>query len=92
MRAAALAYKLGGLASELRKPDKEEEKWLTWAVNAIITAVIEVPAGSEKVPQRAKNLQFMAADLGLPSWAKNHDIAAPFEALGDFYSQRGNTS
>jgi hypothetical protein len=92
MRAAALAHKLGGLASKLRKPEEEEEKWLTWSVNAILMAVMKAPAGSEKVAPHANRLQIMGADMRLPSWARNHDIAAPFAALGNFYSERGNNS
>ena len=92
MRAAALAYKLGRMASELKKPEEEEEKWLTWSVNAILMAVMEAPAGSEKVAPRTKKLHVMAADMRLPLWARDHDIAAPFEALGNFYSVRGNSS
>lgn len=88
MRAAALAHKLGGIASELKKPEKEEEKWLVWSVNAIIMAVMEVPAGSEKVGPPTKGLRVMETYMHLPSWARDHNIAAPFEALGTFYSDR----
>lgn len=89
MRAAALAHKLGSLASELKKP--EEEKYLTWSVNAILMAVMEAPAGS-KIPPNNKRLHLMGADMRLPSWARVHDISAPFEALGTFYADRGNNS
>lgn len=102
MRAAALAYKLGCMAPELGKPE-EEEKWLTCAVNAILMAVMEAPAGSgvEKVvrvpsftsggePNKAGNLYVIAQDLRLPAWSRMHDLAAPFEALGTFYLKHGN--
>jgi hypothetical protein len=92
MRAAALAYKLGGMAPELGKPDKEQEKWLTSSVNAVSVAALEAPAGSdkaEKIPS-ARRLHIMGSDMRLPDWAKNHSIAAPFEALGSFYSKRQN--
>ena len=100
MRAAALAYKLGCLASELGKPEKEEEKWLTWSVNAILVAVIQAPAssGMDKVaripsaPPGAGKMFVVAQDMRLPLWARNHDIAAPFEALGTFYSEHGKRS
>jgi hypothetical protein len=90
MRAAALAHKLGGLASELKKPEEEEEKYLTWSVNAILMAVMEAPAGSNKVPPNNKRLHLMGGDMRLPSWARVHDISVPFEALGKFYEERGN--
>ena len=96
MRTAALAYKLGCMAPELGKPDEEEEKWLTWAVNAILVAVIQPPAGSgmDKVvsasDDKAGNLHVIAQDLRLPVWSKMHDLAAPFEALGTFYTKQGN--
>ena len=87
MRAAALAHKLGCMASELKKPEEEEEKWLVWSVNAILMAVMEAPAGSKKIAPR---LKIVAADMRLPSWAKDHDISVPFERLGRFYSDRGS--
>ena len=91
MRAAALSHKLGALAKELKKPEEEEEKWLTWSVNAILMAM-QAPAGSEKVaPPVTWKLRFMWKDMGLPDWAKEHDIAAPFEALGTFYADRDNS-
>lgn len=92
LRAAALSHRLGYLASELKKPEKEEEKWLVWSVNAIIMTVMEAPAGEEKVTPRGKNLHIMGGDMRLPSWATDHDFAAPFAALGSFYADRGNSS
>jgi len=76
----------------LGKPDKEQEKWLTSSVNAVSVAALEAPAGSdkaEKIPS-ARRLHIMGSDMRLPDWAKNHSIAAPFEALGSFYSKRQN--
>lgn len=99
MRAAAIAYKLGCMAPELGKPDKEEEKWLNWAVNATLMAMMEAPADSETEKQlpsattdgeRNKPEKIMAQDLRLPAWSKMHNLAAPFEALGTFYSKYGN--
>lgn len=100
MRAAALAYKLGCLAPELGKSKEEEEKWLTWSVNAILVAVMEAPAGSgmdkvARIPPSLPNdgkMFVMAQDMRLPLWARDHDIAAPFETLGTFYSKQGKTS
>jgi hypothetical protein len=99
MRVAALAYKLGCLAPELGKHE-EEEKWLTCSVNAILVAVIEAPAGSgmnkvvriPSAPSDSGKMFVMAQDMGLPSWARDHDIAAPFERLGTFYSKHGKMS
>ena len=92
MRAAALSHRLSLLAYELKKPEEEEEKWLTWSVNAILLAVMEAPAGAEKVaPPITWKLNILGADMDLPHWAKEHDIAAPFEALGTFYADRGNS-
>ncbi|KAF8808729.1 hypothetical protein BYT27DRAFT_7188693 [Phlegmacium glaucopus] len=89
MRAIAIAYKLGCMASELGKPDEEEEEWLTWAVTAILKVVMKVPAGSGE-HTKAENLYVMSQDLPLPVWSRVHDLAAPFEALGTFYLKRGN--
>lgn len=79
--------------SELGKPEEEEEKWLLCSVDAIFTVVTEVPAGLEAAqilsrPPRVKKLNIMAADMRLPLWASDHDLAAPFEALGTLYKNR----
>ena len=96
IRIAALAYKLSSMASELGKPEEEEEKWLLCSVDAIYTVLIEEMEGSEAAqiprPPRAKKLNIMATDMRLPSWASHHDLAAPFEVLGTMYKNRPRES
>ncbi|KAF8149961.1 hypothetical protein B0H34DRAFT_802091 [Crassisporium funariophilum] len=92
MRSVALAYKLGELASTLHKPREEEEKWLVWAVQAIVTSVLEPVAAVEVVDGENHAVVLMAEELKLPRWVTKHDIAAPFEALGGFYAKVGNVN
>ena len=85
IRALSIAYKLGELANTLNKPLAEEEKWLTLSVEALLSIMPQV-SGQHKVELR-KTLE----ELELPSWAMLNDFAAPFEALGSFYSRTGKT-
>ncbi|KXN89334.1 hypothetical protein AN958_05832 [Leucoagaricus sp. SymC.cos] len=88
MRAVALAYKLGDLGTSLEKPKEEVEKWLTFAVETVLKHVLEMPALTKGADEEADN-QVIIAELGLPDWVSTVDIAAPFEALGTFYSKAG---
>ena len=97
MRSVALAYRLGELANKIHKPPEEEEKWLVWSVEAILRTTLDTPpdATAEVVPRvgsgtasnQAPNA--LVEQLGLPIWTVEHDIAAPFEALGTFYAKVG---
>ncbi|KAF8963306.1 hypothetical protein BDZ97DRAFT_1732228 [Flammula alnicola] len=98
MRAVALSYKLGQLAHDLNKPPVEEERWLVWAVEAILRAVMDVPPmGSAEVVRvngaaQGSNVKVLVEQLGLPEWSAGHDLAAPFEALASFYARVGNVT
>lgn len=90
MRAVALAYKLGELCEVLEKPKEEEEKWLTFAVETVLKNVLEVPAlEATRTSHGEGDNHVIIAELGLPDWVSTVDIAAPFEALGTFYSRAG---
>jgi len=100
MRSVALAYKLAEIAHKIHKPPEEEEKWLVWSVEAILHTVLDAPplATAEVVHRvspgtannQGPNITALVEQLGLPAWAVDHDIAAPFEALGTFYAKMGN--
>lgn len=99
MRSVALAYKLGEMAHKLHKPPEEEEKWLVWSVEAILRTVLDAPpvaaaevvhrVSPETTTNQGLNITALVEQLGLPTWTVEHDIAAPFEALGTFYAKVG---
>ena len=82
IRAVSIAYKLGELANILQKPLDEEERWLTFCVQALL---ITMSDGAEHRNVERKTFE----ELELPSWAMLNDFAAPFEALGSFYARTG---
>jgi len=99
MRSVALAYRLGELAHKIHKPPEEEEKWLVWSVEAILRTVLDTPpvaaaevvhrVGPGSARNQGPNITALVEQLGLPIWTIEHDIAAPFEALGTFYAEVG---
>ncbi|EDR07975.1 uncharacterized protein LACBIDRAFT_297524 [Laccaria bicolor S238N-H82] len=91
MRAVALSHKLGEMAHDMHKPREEEEKWLVLSVETILKSVLQAPAGSQADQNGSRHdIQVMVEELALPGWVVQQDIAAPFEALGSFYSRTGN--
>jgi len=91
MRAVALAYKLGELGESLEKSKEDTEKWLTFAVETVLKHVLQVSPSTPSagtLNEEADNL-VLVTELGLPDWVSTVDIAAPFEALGTFYSRAG---
>ena len=93
MRSVVLAYKLAEIAHKIHKPSEEEEKWLVWSVEAILHTVLDaspVAVSSGTANNQGPNITALVEQLGLPAWAVEHDIAAPFEALGTFYAKMGN--
>ncbi|KAF9458967.1 hypothetical protein BDZ94DRAFT_1172522 [Collybia nuda] len=100
LRAVAISYRLGELAATLEKPE-DVERHLVWAVEAILKSIMhDKPNGGDSTPVPSAQLvsgsqvgdsdtQTMITELELPTWATKTDIAAPFEALGTFYSQAG---
>ncbi|KAF5356961.1 hypothetical protein D9756_006584 [Leucocoprinus leucothites] len=91
MRAVALAYKLGELGESLEKPKEETEKWLAFAVETVLKQVLQVSpsTSSAGTAHEEGDNMIIIAELGLPDWVSTVDIAAPFEALGTFYSRAG---
>lgn len=94
MRAVAISFKLGELAELLKKPREEEEKWLTYSVETVLKDVMSVAEvvvnGQDSA--HTEEMKTMVETLKLPKWASKHDLAAPFEALGSFYSDEGKIS
>jgi hypothetical protein len=91
MRAVSLAYKLGELGEGLEKPKEEQEKWLTFAVETLLQNVLKVipTTNGQGTPHEEADSLIIISELGLPDWVSTVDVAAPFEALGTFYSKAG---
>lgn len=103
LRAIAISYKLGEMAAKLGRRE-DEERYLVWAVEAILKSVFrlgEQPEGSEQAnplshalettrsQPRDPDTRTMLSELSLPTWATKTDIASPLEALGAFYAEAG---
>lgn len=97
LRLISIAYKLGELAGELKLAE-DEEKWLVAAVEQILKNAGR-SAGKQGSPQQASSTTNTLgpdppeglAGIDLPGWATAVDIAAPLEALAEFYEQKGQT-
>jgi len=98
LRQVSIAHKLGEMAEAYKFGDKEEEKWLSWAVERILGLVREDgaafrPSSDEKTAQEQEKtsgeVRVVLADLDLPKWVTKTDIGAPLEALGAFYARQG---
>ncbi|KAG6808830.1 hypothetical protein H0H92_002744 [Tricholoma furcatifolium] len=97
LRAIAISYKLGEMASEMQKRE-DEERHLVWAVEAILKSIFRLGEREENtnhIPETVSSLphdpntRTMISELSLPEWATKTDIAAPLEALGAFYAEAG---
>jgi hypothetical protein len=102
LRQVAIAHKLGEMAATFGfGGNDEEEKWLSWAVEKLLSLLKEESVGfrgvssgektngkdSEKTGEEAG---LLLADLDLPEWVTTMDLGAPLEALGAFYARQGN--
>lgn len=90
LRAITLAYKLAELAGRLNRPE-DQERYLVWTAETIIRMM---QSETEKIQQssamnspKSNEAELVIRELSLPIWATKTDFAAPFEALGTFYSQ-----
>ena len=65
-----------------------------YSVETVLKDVMQAPLVAQAVvTDDAKKSQEVARgiveELKLPTWVLKHDLAAPFEALGSFYSRTG---
>ncbi|KAG6868538.1 hypothetical protein C0993_001426 [Termitomyces sp. T159_Od127] len=103
LRAIALSYKLGEMAAKLDRRE-DEERYLVWAVEAILKSIFRLGDQSESSEEadhtndaleaarsqpRDPDTRTMLSELSLPTWATKTDIASPLEALGTFYAEAG---
>lgn len=94
VRAVAISFKLGELAKKLGKPESEEEKWLVYSVEAALRDVMgmEPVMGVVVKKDNQEVAKGVVQAMKLPPmWALRHDLAIPFEGLGNFYARTGKT-
>lgn len=90
MRLAAIAHKLGLMAEIYSRPQKEEEKWLTWAVERTLKDIRHVNdslARSTLGPGTVQPLH----ELELPDWITRSDLLVFLESLGEFHARTNKT-
>lgn len=91
MRFAAMAHKLGLMADKYSRPQKEEEKWLTWAVERTLKDIRyanETLDHSMTGPGVSQPLH----ELELPDWVARSDLLVLLESLGEFHARTNKTN
>lgn len=90
MRLAAMAHKLGLMAETHSRPQKEEEKWLTWAVERALKDIRHANETSDRStsgPDASQPLH----ELELPDWVARSDLLVLLESLGEFHARTNKT-
>lgn len=90
MRLAAMAHKLGLMAEKYSRPQKEEEKWLTWAVERTLKDIRHVNEVSDRSTQGPGTSQPLH-ELDLPDWVARSDLLVLLESLGEFHARTNKT-
>jgi hypothetical protein len=90
MRLAAMAHKLGLMAETYSRPQKEEEKWLTWAVERTLKDIRHVNENSDRLTSGSGASQPLH-ELELPDWVTRSDLLALLESLGEFHAKTDKT-
>lgn len=86
MRLAAMAHKLGLMAESYSRPQKEQEKWLTWAVERTLKDIRHVNESSDRSTPGPGAIQPLH-ELELPSWVARSDLLVFLESLGEFHAR-----
>lgn len=90
MRVAAMAHKLGLMAESYSRPQKEEEKWLTWAVERTLKDIRHIDERSGLSTPGPGIIQPLH-ELELPDWAARSDLLVFLKSLGEFHARTGKT-
>lgn len=90
LRRAAIAHKLGDLATS----DEEEEKWRVRAVEGILGGVLnsQISSKCQVDGKDGRVVTVNLSELSLPTWVYKSDIGAPLEALGVLYVRTNRNS
>lgn len=86
MRLAAMAHKLGLMAESYSRPQKEQEKWLKWAVERTLKDIRHVHEGSDRSTPGPGATQPLH-ELELPGWVARSDLVVFLESLGEFHAR-----
>ena len=88
MRLVAIAHKLGLMAESHSRPQKDQEKWLTWAVERTLKDIRHVNESSGRpTPGTSQPLH----ELELPDWVAQSDLLILLESLSEFHSKTNKT-
>lgn len=90
MRLAAMAHKLGLMAESYSRPQKDQEKWLTWAVERTLKDIRHVNESSGRSPPGPDASQPLH-ELELPDWVAQSDLLVLLESLGEFHARTNRT-
>ena len=90
MRLAAMAHKLGLMAESYSRPQKEEEKWLRWAVERTLKDIRHVNESSGRSAPGPDTIQPLH-ELELPDWVARSDLLVFLESLGEFHARTNKT-
>lgn len=90
MRFAAMAHKLGLMAETYSRPQNEEEKWLTWAVERTLKDIRHASEPSGRSTPSSGAGQPLH-ELELPDWVARSDLLALLESLGEFHAKTNKT-
>ena len=90
MRLAAIAHKLGLMAENYSRPQKEEEKWHTWAVERALKDIRHINESSDHPTPGPGTIQPLH-ELELPDWVARSDLLVLLESLGEFHARTNKT-
>jgi len=90
MRLAAMAHKLGLMAESYSRPQKEEERWLKWAVERTLKDIRHVNESSDRSTSGPGTSQPLH-ELELPDWVAQSDLLVLLESLGEFHARTDKT-
>lgn len=90
MRLAAMAHKLGLMAESYSRPQKDQEKWLTWAVERTLKDIRRVNESSGRSAPGPDTSQPLH-ELELPDWVSRSDLLVLLESLGEFHARTNKT-
>ena len=90
MRLAAMAHKLGLMAENYSRPQKEQEKWLTWAVERTLKDIRHAQESSDRSTSGPGATQPLH-ELELPGWVARSDLLVFLKSLGEFHARTNKT-
>jgi hypothetical protein len=92
VRLAAMAHKLGLMAETYSRPQKEEEKWHTWAVERALKDIRHANETSDRSNSKPGTGAIQPLhELELPDWVSRSDLLVLLESLGEFHARTDKT-